>query len=397
VPEVHRKVTYRLYPTPRQEAVLLDLKGAHQRLYNAALEQRISAYRLTGTSITFAEQCRDLTGLRASDPVYAAINAQSEQVTLKRLDLAFAAFYRRVRAGTAPGFPRFKSFERFSGWGYKSHGDGWRLFPGERGAHGRIRLSGVGEVRMRGKARTPGTPVTCEIQHKGGRWYASVTVRCAPVRARGTKAVGMDWGVETFATLATPGGAFERVENPRFTREEAPRLAKAQRELARKRLGSKNRKKARRRVAAIHRKIALRRADFVHQTTARIVGDSALIATEKLNITGMTTGGGSRKAGLNREILSTSPGAFLRALQSKAEEAGVEYVEVPTRSVKPSQTCPGCGRQRKKALSERDHSCECGCELGRDEAAALVCVRWALTGVAHGREPAVCGAGTAPR
>jgi hypothetical protein len=75
----------------------------------------------------------------------------------------------------------------------------------------------------------------------------------------------------------------------------------------------------------------------------------------------------------------------------------VEYVEVPTRTVKPSQTCPGCGRQKKKALSQRTHSCECGLVLGRDAAAALVCVRWALTGAAHGREPAVCGAGTAPR
>lgn len=396
MPHVHRKVTYRLYPTPRQEAALRDVKGAHQRLYNAALEQRISAYRLTGTSVTYAQQCRDLTDLRAVDPAYAAINAQSQQVTLRRLDLAFAAFFRRMRAGQAPGFPRFKSFERFSGFGYKSHGDGWRLIPGQKNRHGRVRLSGVGEVKIRGQARTPGEPVTCEIRHKGTRWYASVTLRCEPERERGTTAVGLDWGVETFATLATPEGEFDRIANPRFTREEAPRLARAQRELARKKLGSKNRKKARRRVAAIHRKIANRRADFLHKTTARIVAGAALIATEQLTVSGMVGKGGAAKAGLNREILSTSPGAFLQMLQTKAEEAAVEWVEVPTRRVKPSQTCPGCGRRKKKALSERRHACECGCELGRDEAAALVCVRWALVGAAHGREPAVCGAGTAP-
>ncbi|MCC6744569.1 MAG: helix-turn-helix domain-containing protein, partial [Acidobacteria bacterium] len=61
---VNRKVTYRLYPSARQEAALLDLKGAHQRLYNAALEQRIGAYRLTGKGVSFAGQCRDLTELR---------------------------------------------------------------------------------------------------------------------------------------------------------------------------------------------------------------------------------------------------------------------------------------------------------------------------------------------
>jgi putative transposase len=109
-----------MYPTRRQSAALLDMLGLHQRLYNAALEQRIAAWRRTRTSLGFVDQCFDLTGLRAEDKSYAALNAQSSQVTLKRLDLAFAAFFRRVKAGQTPGFPRFKAFDRFSGWGYKS-------------------------------------------------------------------------------------------------------------------------------------------------------------------------------------------------------------------------------------------------------------------------------------
>lgn len=394
---VNRKVTYRLYPSARQEAALLDLKGAHQRLYNAALEQRIGAYRLTGKGVSFAGQCRDLTELRADDPVYAAINAQSGQVTLKRLDLAFAAFFRRVSAGETPGFPRFKSFDRFPGFGYKTHGDGWRLLPGAGGAHGKLRLSGVGEVTIRGKARTAGVPVTCDIQHKGGRWYASVTLRCEPRREAGTRAAGLDWGVKTFATLVEPDGTRHDIANPGFAREAASRLAKAQRDLARKQKGSKNWKEARAIVGAISRKVANQRTNFLHQTSAKIIAMVALLATEALNVRGMTSSGGSRKAGLNREILSTAPFAFIQMLQTKAAEAMAEFVEVPTRRVKPSQTCPGCGRQKKKALWQRRHSCECGLELGRDEAAALVCVQWALTGIAHGREPAVCGAGTAPR
>jgi putative transposase len=376
---------------------LLDIKGAHQRLYNVALEQRIGAYRLTGRVVGFAAQCRDLTELRAAEPEYAAINAQSEQVTLKRLDLAFAAFFRRVAAGGAAGFPRFKSFDRFSGFGYKAHGDGWKLRPSPAGAHGKLKLSGVGEIKLRGQARTAGTPVTCDIQHKAGRWYASVTLRCEPVRERGTRAVGLDWGVETFATLVELNGEKHEIDNPRFVRSSTGKLARAQKALSRKRRGSRNRGKARRRVADVHRRIANRRADFLHKATAAIVAGSALIATEQLGIERMTAKGGCRKAGLNREILSTAPGAFLRMLQYKAEEAGVEFVEVPTRKVKPTQTCPGCGRQRKKALSERMHSCECGLHVGRDQAAALVCVQWAMTGSPHGREPTVCGAGTAPR
>src|SRR5271167_1231750 len=113
---VNRKVTYRLYPTPRQDAVLRDMLGAHQRLYNAALEQRITAYHAQSRrlSVSFVDQCREVTELRAADPTYAALNAQSCQVTLKRLDLAYAHFFRRVRQGQTPGFPRFKAYDRFA-------------------------------------------------------------------------------------------------------------------------------------------------------------------------------------------------------------------------------------------------------------------------------------------
>src|SRR5450631_3045370 len=171
---VCRKVVYRMYPSPAQEAALLDMLGMHQRLYNAALEQRIAAWRRTRTSVGFVDQCADLTELRAADESYAAINAQSSQVTLKRLDLAFAAFFRRVKTGQTPGFPRFKAFDRFSGWGYKSHGDGFRFTPGngtvsrlkDGKRHGLLKLSGIGTIKVRGRARTMGEVATCEIARK---------------------------------------------------------------------------------------------------------------------------------------------------------------------------------------------------------------------------------------
>jgi putative transposase len=223
---VQRKVTYRLYPSTKQEEGLRLLLGRHQRLYNAALEQRISAYRRQGKTVSFAEQCRDLTALRGEDPDYGGVNAQSCQVTLKRLDLAFKHFFRRVRERKSKaGFPRFKSLRRFSGWGYKTHGDGWRLQAGEGMKHGRVRLSGVGDIRIRGKARTEGTPKTLEVMHKQGRWYASVTVVCEPKRARlGNGAAGLDWGVETFATVANQDGStcWGRSKTPPLGRSRRP-------------------------------------------------------------------------------------------------------------------------------------------------------------------------------
>jgi putative transposase len=380
---VNRKVTYRLYPTPRQEQDLLAMKQLHQQLYNAALEQRIFAYRQLGRSVSFQDQCKELRGLREYAE-YSCLNAQSCQVTLKRLDLAFAGFFRRVARGETPGFPRFKARERFKGWGYKSHGDGFKLLPGGpdkkgRLAHGRLKLSGVGELSLRGRARTQGEPKTCEITHNAGRWYASVTLPCRPVREKGQGASGLDWGVQTQATLVHEQGSVLEAENSRHFRKALQKLAALQQQLARAKKGSKRRQKLKNQIARLHQKIANQRLDYLHQLCAFLVTLVGLIATEKLNVKGMTGAGGSHKRGLNREILASAPALFLQLLRYKAEEAGIEWVEVPTKKVKPSQTCSGCGRQEKKELSCRVHRCSgCGLVLGRDENAAKVMMLWAL-------------------
>jgi putative transposase len=385
---VNRKVTYRLCPTTKQVEGLNHQLGLHQRLYNAALEQCKTAYRRQRVSVGYAEQCRNLTELRATDHNYAALNAQAAQVTLRRVNLAFNAFFRRVRESDGKaGYPRFKSLRRFSGWGYKTHGDGWRLIPGAKMQHGRLRLSEVGIIKIRGKARTIGEPKTCEIQHKDGRWSASITVECSPQRTAGPLVAGMDWGVETFATLALSDGTLQHIENPRHTRKALVNLRQAQQSLSRKRRGSKNREKARRLVAALHRKIANQRRNFLHQTSAWLITLIGFLVTEGLSIKAMTANGGRRKRGLNREILSTAPGLFLQLLRYKAVEAGSHFGGAPTRRLKPSQTCYRCGRQAKKALSERWHTCPCGVSCPRDDNSALVLLHVALSR----QELAACG------
>jgi putative transposase len=391
---VNRKVTYRLYPTARQEWRLLEMLVLHQRLYNAALEQRIKVWRGWQKSLSFADQCKDLTELRAESAEYRQINAQSEQVTLRRVDLAFRNFFRRLKnREEKAGFPRFKSVERFSGFGYKEHGDGWALQAGEGGKHGKLRLSGVGLIKMRGKARVNGEVKTLEITRKAGNWYASVTISCKPERASGEKKAGIDWGVKTFATIAYEDGAVKPIENPRHLRTKLPSLKQAQKELSRKQKGSQNRKRAVKILSKIHGKIARERHDFLHKTTAAIVKEVQLIAVEKLDVKSMTASGGSKcKKGLNREILSTSPAQFMAILKYKAEEAGIQWHEVPTRQVKPTQTCSVCFKQAKKSLSERMHECECGAKLDRDENAAKVILIWGLRQRTSGREPTMCGA-----
>jgi len=398
--EVKRRVTYRLYPTPTQEATLRDILGCHQRLYNMALEQRRDAWRTQRRHVGFVDQCAQLTELRAAEPGYKALNAQSEQQTLKRLDKAFQAFFRRVKSGETPGFPRFKAYDRYPGWGYTSQG-GWKISTIRKG--GMLKLHEiVTPIGMRGKAKQDGEWRDLQIIRKAGKWYASVTMVCEPKRKAGRAAIGLDWGVETFATIASDSGGYGHIENPRNLQQAKGALTAAQRDLARKKKGSNNRHKAKAKVAALNAKVANRRNDFLHQESARLISKVALIATEKLSVKNMTRSAKgtaekpgknvAQKAGLNREILDTSPGTFLAMLRYKAEEAGVRFVEIPTKKVKPSQTCSGCGHQCKKALSVREHGCECGLKLGRDENAARVMLNWALFGVPASREPAGCGA-----
>jgi len=147
-------------------------------------------------------------------------------------------------------------------------------------------------------------------------------------------------------------------------------------------------KRARKELGRRHAKVAARRKDFLHKTTARLARLLSLIGTETLTVRNLTRSARgtveapgrnvAQKAGLNRSILDTAPATFLNMLRYKAEETGTEILEADTRRLKPSQRCPDCDAVRKKPLSLRTHDCACGCQLGRDEAAALVLLRWAM-------------------
>jgi putative transposase len=387
----------KLYPARAQKAALERRNDLHRTLYNAALEERIEAYRKAGVSISFADQCKSLTTIRQQDPAFLAVNAQSAQVTLKRLDLAFRAFFRRCKAGETPGFPRFKSRDRFPGFGFKTHGDGFRFTPSSGWRHGKLRLSGIGDMPARGEARTPGRVVCGDVQRKADGWYLSLVVECEPHRECGKLEAGLDWGVETFATLAYAPGEYEGFENDRYLATEHDALKVEQRALSSALRGRRSRRAAKMKgaMARRHRKIANRRKDRNHQISARLVRAHKLIVTEELAVTNMTASAKgtiekpgknvAQKAGLNRAMLDATPGSFLNMLATKAEEAGCELVILNARKERPSQTCPSCRTVRRKALSEREHRCGCGFIATRDQAAALAMLAAWLR--LSGREP----------
>ena len=395
-----RRITFRIYPTPGQEAILVEWLGLHCELYNAAIQERRDAWKRCGIGVNYVAQANQLPEIKALRPELLVMGAHALQATLRRADLAFQHYFDRVKAKKdgsrrKVGYPRFKARARFKGWTYPDH-DNWKLLQATPGKHGFLDIKHLGKLRIRGKARTWGKDSTLTITRRGGEWFASVTVACQPVRECGTEAVAFDWGLENFATLSTG----KVVENPRFLKAAQDRLKQVQRDLSRKvgpdkrhpaRKPSKGWLKQKDLLQVCHRNVRNQRQDFHHQVSAGMVKQAAMLATETMNILGMTGSAKgtiekpgkqvAQKAGLNRAILDSAPGEFLSKLTYKAAEAGCQLDWIESRKWKPSQTCPGCGRQEKKPLKLRVHLCpECGLQATRDHASALVMLNVALTG-----------------
>ena len=384
-----RKISYRLYPTPAQAERLRELLIAHKVLWNAALQERSEAWRKARHSISYEDQCASLTLIRAALPEdWATMNCSSQQITLRRLNKAFVAFFRRVRAGQTPGFPRFKSIHRMPGFGYKSHGDGWRFTPGKDWKHGTLRLQGIGMVKARGEARQGGTIKSCELLHKYGEWHLSLTVECVPVRKGGSAAVAADWGTEHLLTLVAANGTVETVDNPRWRQERKATDTALAQAVSRKHRGSTRWRRACARLSGHRSRSARKRLDHHHKLAARLASEVALFATEKLDIAALTASaagtveqpgtGVRQQSNLNREMLDTAPALLMQLITYKVQETGGWFMTAPTRQLKPSQTCPKCGARQKKDLSERVHLCPCGCTLPRDVASAQIVLNWAL-------------------
>ena len=275
---------------------------------------------------------------------------------MRRLDKAFAAFFRRVRAGERSGISPLQG-------------------PGP------LRLDRVPRLRRRHQAHRRRAPRAARRDDPGqtaprrsrGRSRPSPSsarpgvVRCLLLRSRGRRdraqpnpPVGIDVGLESF--LTTSDG--EREPNPRYQKTALPELRRAQRSLARKRKGGKNRRKSQRKVAKIHARVQALRREHHHQVALKLVRRYGLVAVESLHIQGML-----KNDRLARSISDAGWSGFLETLRIKAESAGVAFVEVDARGT--SQQCSACGAEVRKGLSVRRHDCaHCGLSLHRDENAA---------------------------
>lgn len=366
---------YKLRPSQNQEKSLAETLETCRRLYNHGLAERKEAWEERQQSLSFATQCASLPKLKEESSFLSRVYSQVLQDALHRLDRAFQSFFHRMKAGTKPGYPRFKGAGWYDSFTYPQWGHGVQF------KDGRLVLSKIGSLRVCTDRPLAGTPKTCTLIRKADGWYASVVCEVEPEPLPATcRQVGVDVGIESFATLSTG----EQIANPQFYRHTERALKRTQRCVSRRTKGSNRRRKAKQQLAKAHLKVKRARLDFCHKVARQLVDQFDCIAVERLNIRGML-----KNHPLAKSISDAGWGIFLNILRAKAASAGRVVVEVNPAGT--SQTCSECGESVPKKLSVRRHSCPyCGCEMHRDHNAAVNILKKG-GGTAFGEAQALAG------
>lgn len=348
---------YRLYPTKVQAVAMAEAVETHRHLYNRALAERKTAYETEKRTVRYGEQSAHIKEDRTENVYLARTNFSSCQATLRRLDKAFQAFFRRIKSGDKAGYPRFRGRGRYNTVEFPSYGDGCRL------RDGRVYFQHIGTVKVKLHRPIEGTIKTVSFTQGADGWYVMFSCELPDVvLAPSTNpAVGIDLGLKAF--LTTSDG--EQVAPPRFYRKAQAKLRRVQRHLSRCKRGSNRRKKAVVQVAKLHSHVANQRRDWHHKTALALVQRYGVIAHESLNVKGIA------RTRLAKSTHDAGWTQFVGILGQKAECAAVTMIAVNPRNT--TQACSSCGCLPAVPLTLKDrvyHCASCGHVADRDVNAA---------------------------
>jgi putative transposase len=372
---------YRIYPTKAQETSLDKMLEECRWLYNKILETRKSTYEQDGKSLGLYDTQNMIPGWKAERSSLKSVHSLVLQNVNIRVDLAFKAFFRRVKAGEEPGYPRFKSYGRYDSMTYSQYGNGVRIDGNT------LALSKLGSIKIKMHRERCGTPKIVTVRRSStGKWFA--TISCAPVPEgtpspessplpKSDKFAGVDVGLQSFATLSNG----KKIANPRFFKREQDALAKAQRKMSKLAKGTPGRVKARKVVSRIHERITNKRTSFAHQESRKLVNTYGVIVLEKLAVVDMMSNHtqvfGNK---LNKSIADVAWSQLAQFTAYKAADAGRLFLQVDPRNT--SKMCSRCGSIVPKDLGVRIHDCpHCGLILDRDHNAAINILALGLQGV----------------
>ncbi|MHA2118401.1 MAG: RNA-guided endonuclease InsQ/TnpB family protein [Candidatus Thorarchaeota archaeon] len=358
-----RTYRYRMYPSKRQRELIRKNIDACRYVYNWALENKKRAYENEKKSLSWFELNKMLRELKVEEPWLKDAYSQSLQMSIRRVDLAFKHFYRRVRNGETPGFPKFKSKRNLS----RSF-DIPQFFVAEFSKM-RVKIPKIGYIKTVFHREYTGQAKQSVIKiEKSGQIYINIFVEqiaeySEPPEVNEGNTVGLDLGIASYAILSNG----EKIDNPKHLEVSLKRLKVLQRKLSRKKKGSNNHEKARLQVAKLHDKIKNQRRDFQHKLSTRLVCENQGITVESLNVSGMI-----RNPMLSRRIADAGWAAFIMMLDYKSRCNGVALIRVG-RFEPTSKLCSKCDSKNDNlTLSDRNWTCPvCKTTLDRDLNAAL--------------------------
>jgi putative transposase len=325
------------------------------RTLQRRLAGKTRGFKFAKISLNYHSQAIQLPEIKECRTEFGLIHSQILQDTLKRLDKAFAAFFRRVKAGDKAGFPRFRSRSRYNSFTFPQSG-----FAIESG---KLKLSKIGKVKIKLHREIEGKIKTCTIRRSStGKWFVCLAVECEAQPLPASKeSIGVDVGLKEFAVLSNG----EAIANPKFFRKQEKRLAKAQRKLSKAAKGSAERQKCRKVAAQIHDCIANKRREFAHQESRKLVNRFGVMVFEKLNIQGML-----KNQRLAKSIADAAWSQLVNYTIYKAANADRKCLQVNPRNT--SRMCSRCSVLAEIDLSVRIFYClSCGLVLDRDHNAAI--------------------------
>jgi putative transposase len=349
---------YRLKPTQAQRRQLEQTLELCRWVYNETLATRKNAYEQRGESVSLYGTQKLLPTWKEAKPELKQAHSQVLQNVQMRVDLAYQAFFRRVKAGEKPGYPRFKGYGWYDSITYPQYGNGVSL------EDHTLRLSKIGDVRVVMHRPIEGMIKTVTVQRSAGKWYACISCEVEPRPLPvSSEVVGVDLGLKTFAVLSTG----DQIERQRWMKQDTKDITRLQRKKEQYPKGSPERRKVIVALNHAYQRSNNRRNDFAHQESRKLVNRFGLMVFEKLDIQDMQ-GNGNRI--VNRGIADVAWARFVQYTAYKAESAGRGVVLVNPRGT--TQMCSGCGKIVPKDLSVRLHDCpHCGLKLDRDLNAAL--------------------------